>query len=60
MNPMKKILSLCISIITFAALVYTVPASAAKKEQEDRGPLTKKVFIHYKKPKAKPDRVTSS
>lgn len=50
---MKKTLFLLVSLIVISVLVF--PEIANAKAKEDRGPLTKKVFIHYKKPRGKPD-----
>jgi hypothetical protein len=50
---MRKVLFLLASFILLSALVLSEVVVA--KEQADKGPLTKKVFIHYKKPRGKPD-----
>lgn len=50
---MKKFLILVILLVVALALV--IPQVVLAKENVDKGSLTKKVFIHYKKPNAKPD-----
>jgi hypothetical protein len=57
---MKKIISLGLVLGMAAFLVWALPASAKNegrpKGLEDRGPLTKITFIHYKKGHAKPPK----
>lgn len=50
---MKKTLFLLASFIFISVLV--LPEIVDAKVKLDKGPLTKKVFIHYKKPRGKPD-----
>ena len=50
---MKKFLILVTLLVVALALV--IPQVVLAKENADKGPLTKKVFIHYKNPNAKPD-----
>jgi hypothetical protein len=52
-GKMKKTLFLLVSVILLSVLVLSEIVNA--KVKEDKGPLTKKVFIHYKKPRGKPD-----
>lgn len=57
---MKKIISLGLVLGMAAFLVWALPASAKNegrpKGLEDKGPLTKITFIHYKKGYAKPPK----
>jgi len=50
---MKKTLFLLASLIVISVLV--LPEIVDAKAIEDRGPLTKRVFIHYRNPKGKSD-----
>ena len=50
---MRKISFLLVSFIILSSLILSDVVGA--KEKVDKGPLTKRVFIHYKKPKGKPD-----
>jgi hypothetical protein len=50
---MKKTLFLLVSFILVSVLF--LPEIVDAKTKEDKGPLSKKVFIHYKKPRGKPD-----
>ncbi|MFC1604899.1 matrixin family metalloprotease [Planctomycetota bacterium] len=53
---MKKVLFLSICLIVVSIFVIPELAFAKVKEQKvDKGPISKKVFIHYKKPRGKPD-----
>lgn len=51
---MKKIGALLISFFLLISLVLVLPVQAQNNSKEDRGPLTKITFIHYKKNFAKP------
>ena len=50
---MRKTLFLLASFVLLSVLV--LPEIVDAKVKLDKGPLTKKVFIHYKKPRGKPD-----
>ena len=50
---MRKTIFLLTSFILLSVLVLSEVVEA--KVKADKGPLTKKVFIHYKKPRGKPD-----
>ncbi|MBN2590795.1 MAG: matrixin family metalloprotease [Sedimentisphaerales bacterium] len=51
---MKKAILISMSVIILSVLFISEITHAQGKS--DRGPLSKKVFIHYKKAKAKPER----
>jgi hypothetical protein len=53
-EKMRKNLFLIMSFILLSVLI--LPEIVDAKTKEDKGPLSKKVFIHYKKPRGKPDR----
>jgi hypothetical protein len=50
---MRKILFLSVLFLILSVLVLSEVVDA--KVKVDKGPLTKKVFIHYKKPRGKPE-----
>lgn len=50
---MRKTLFILMSFILISVLILSEIVDA--KEKVDKGPLTKKVLIHYKKPQGKPD-----
>lgn len=52
-GKMRKTLFLLVSLMVISVLVF--PEIVDAKVKEDRGPLTKKVFIHYRNPRGKPD-----
>ncbi len=53
-EKMRKTLFLIMSFILLSVLI--LPEIVDAKTKVDKGPLSKKVFIHYKKPRGKPDR----
>ncbi len=51
---MKKVMLISMSVIILSILFISKITHAQSKA--DRGPLTKKVFIHYRNPNARPDK----
>ena len=50
---MKRILILSTCLLLVLTLI--LPEIVSAKSKQDKGPLSKKVFIHYRKPRGKPD-----